>query len=78
MSAQKFQIVSLLLAIFLLFSQSTANRCVYRGPCKTNDDCRKICTFPGDDPTFWSCLTSPPADGICCCRHTNQGNVVLL
>ncbi|CAN6804440.1 unnamed protein product [Brassica oleracea] len=70
MSAQKFQVVSLLLIIFLLFSQSTANRCEYRPFCKTNDDCKKICTFPGDDPTFWNCMNSlapPETMNKCCC-----------
>ncbi|KAL0698991.1 hypothetical protein Bca4012_055113 [Brassica carinata] len=77
MSAKKIQVVYLLLTIFLLFSQSTANRCVYRGPCKINDDCKKICTFPGDDPYFLDCLTSPPNNGQCCCKNSNQRNIVL-
>ncbi|KAF8088476.1 hypothetical protein N665_0541s0040 [Sinapis alba] len=76
MSAQKFQVVYLLLVTFFLVSQSTANRCVYRGPCKVDGDCKKICTFRGDDPNYLSCLTSPPLNGQCCCKHSNQENVV--
>ncbi|ESQ34568.1 hypothetical protein EUTSA_v10009182mg [Eutrema salsugineum] len=78
MSAQKFQLASLLLVISLLFSQSAANRCIYKGPSKTDDDCKKICTGPGEDPSFLLCITGPPMNGKCCCKHPNQKDSLVL
>ncbi|CAN7129062.1 hypothetical protein BRARA_G02139 [Brassica rapa] len=71
MSAQKIQLASLILAFFLLFSQSTAT-CHYRfppsgRPCTKNADCKNVCTQPEEDRTFLLCLTGIPLLGRCCC-----------
>ncbi|KAL0729957.1 hypothetical protein Bca4012_026050 [Brassica carinata] len=75
MSAQKIQFASLLLAFFLLFSQSTG-KCNYRYPvppvviCKKNNDCKNACVPPSEDPNHLECITSrspPKYFGTCCC-----------
>ncbi|KAL0724310.1 hypothetical protein Bca4012_038909 [Brassica carinata] len=66
MSAQKIQLASLILAFFLLISQSTA-KCHYRfppsGPCKRSDDCKNVCTMREEDPTFLLCFVNAPMFG---------------
>uniref|UniRef100_A0A0D3CW60 Uncharacterized protein n=1 Tax=Brassica oleracea var. oleracea TaxID=109376 RepID=A0A0D3CW60_BRAOL len=63
MSAQKIQLACLILAFFLLFSQSTAT-CHYRfppsGPCKHDAGCKNVCTQPPEDPNYLACITSAP------------------
>ncbi|KAG7545704.1 hypothetical protein ISN44_As12g011440 [Arabidopsis suecica] len=68
MASQKFQFFFILLISSLLSSQTTAQRCHYKGPCKTDEDCKSICTGPGEDPTFLICIKNPPINHRCCCK----------
>ncbi|AED94194.1 Defensin-like protein 276 [Arabidopsis thaliana] len=69
MSGQKYQLVSLLLIICLLFSQSTASGCNFKGSCRTDDQCKRICRGHGLDPSFQLCVPYSSKGGKCCCLH---------
>ncbi|KAL0724305.1 hypothetical protein Bca4012_038904 [Brassica carinata] len=81
MSAMKIQLTSLILAFFLLFSQSTAKCDDFytgypeKGPCNTNDDCQELCQHSSKDPTFKLCILAKAGstyDGKCLCLGEEQ------
>ncbi|KAG2308348.1 hypothetical protein Bca4012_082562 [Brassica carinata] len=77
MALSKLQfVVILVICSLLVTSQSRGVRenehrsdCVYKGPCKSNQDCTSQCGPPNFPPTtIGSCQASPRGHGnICCC-----------
>ncbi|CAH8277268.1 unnamed protein product [Arabidopsis lyrata] len=69
MSGQNYHLVYLLLIICLLFSQSTASGCEFKGFCRTDDQCKRICRGHGIDTRFLLCVPYSSKGGKCCCLH---------
>ncbi|XP_019087467.1 PREDICTED: defensin-like protein 276 [Camelina sativa] len=69
MSAQKYNFAFLLLIICLLFTQSAASGCVFKGNCRTDDICKYVCRGHGLDPIFQLCVPYSSKGGKCCCLH---------
>ncbi|XP_019086319.1 PREDICTED: defensin-like protein 276 [Camelina sativa] len=69
MLARKYSFASLLLVICLLFTQSTASSCIFKGHCRTSQHCKNVCRGTGIDPVFQLCVPYSFKGGKCCCLH---------
>ncbi|CAH8380923.1 unnamed protein product [Eruca vesicaria subsp. sativa] len=78
MALSKLQsVVILVICSLLVTSQSRGlggnamccSDCVYKGPCKSYQDCKNKCGPPYYPPTtIASCRVSPKLGNICCCE----------